>query len=137
MLGKRSGHTVRSLHEAIHASFTPEPISADLSHVWDVKSWLKEYISALLNHSCHHSFLFQKGKGKDVEKIQMLYRNWSKSKSKEWLPTDSDGICMLDVVPKGAPSILRPEYTKCPSISDLRNGLQQFSSRLSVDDSTW
>lgn len=44
---------------------------------------------------------------------------------------------MLDVVPKGAPSILRPEYTKCPSIADLRNGLQQFSSRLSVDDSSW
>ncbi len=136
-LGKQSAHTIRSLHKAIHASFTPEPISADLSHVWDVKAWLKTYIPALQNHSRHHSFRFQKGKGKHVKHIEMSYRNWSKSRRKEWLPTDSDAIWMLDVVPKGAPSILRPEYTKCPSIEDMRTGLQQFSSRLSVDDSNW
>ena len=136
-LKKQSAHTLRRLHEAIHASFTPEPISADLSHVWDVKSWLKSYIPALQNHSRHHSFRFQKGKGKHTKYIEMSYRNWSKSNRKEWLPTDSDAIRMLDVVPKGAPSILRPEYTKCPSIDDLTAGLQQFSSRLSVDDSSW
>jgi hypothetical protein len=37
MLGRWSAHTLRSLHEAIHASFTPEPITADLSTTWDVK----------------------------------------------------------------------------------------------------
>ena len=136
-LGKQPAHTLPSLHKVIHASFTPEPISADLSHVWDVKSWLKSYIPALQNHSRHHSFRFQKGIGKNAKYIEMSYRNWSKSNRKEWLPTDSDAVRMLDVVPKGAPSILRPEYTKCPSIADLRNGLQQFSSRLSVDDSSW
>ena len=62
-LEKQSAFTLRALHQAIHASFTPEPITADLSHVWDVKSWLKPYIPALQNHSRHHSFRFQKGKG--------------------------------------------------------------------------
>ena len=28
-------------------------------------------------------------------------------------------------------------YSKCPSVDDLRTGLQQFSSRLSVDESNW
>ena len=136
-LGKQSAHTLRSLHEVIHSSFTPEPISADLSHVWDVKSWLKPYIPALQNHSRHHSFRFQKGKGINEKNIEMTYRNWSKSTRKEWLPSDSSPVCMLDVISKGAPSILRPEYSKCPSIDDLRTGLEHFSSRLSVDDSSW
>ncbi len=113
-LGKQSAHTIRSLHKAIHASFTPEPISADLSHVWDAKAWLKTFIPTLQNHLRHHSFRFQKGKGKHVQHIKMSYRNWSKLRRKEWLPTDSDAIRMLDVVPKGAPSIL--QLPKCPSI---------------------
>jgi hypothetical protein len=99
-LGKQSAHTIRSLHEAIHASFTPEPISADLSHVWDVNAWLKTYIPTLQNHSRHYSFRFEKGKGKHVKHIEMSYRNWLKSRRKEWLPTDSDAICMLDLYQK-------------------------------------
>ena len=44
----------------------------------------------------------------------MCYRNWSKTNKKEWLPTDpNDIIRTLDVVPHGAPSILRPDYSKC------------------------
>lgn len=137
-LGRQSAHTLQSLHEAIHASFTPEPITADLSTIWDVKSWLQPYIPALKDHSRHHSFRFQKDKGKYAEHIEMFYRNWSKCKRKEWLPSKPEDIIRtLDVVPTGSPSILRPVYSKCPSVDDLRTGLQQFSSRLSVDESNW
>ena len=102
MLGRWSAHTLRSLHEAIHASFTPEPITADLSTTWDVKSQLM-----LKNYSCHHSFRFQKGKGEYAEHVEMCYRNWSKCKWKEWLPNETgDIICTLNLEPKGSPSIL-------------------------------
>ena len=137
-LGRQSALTLRSLHEAIHASFKPEPITADLSTIWDLKSWLKPYTPALQNHSRHHSFRFQKGQGKYTKQVEMCYRNWSKTNKKEWLPTDqNDIIRTLDVVPHGAPSILRPDYSKCPSVDDLKAGCQQFSSRLSVDESNW
>ena len=55
--------------------------------------------------------------------------NWSKFKRKEWLPNETgDIIRTLNVAPKGSPSILQPEYNKCPSVDDMRSGLQQFSS---------
>ena len=137
-LGRQSALTLRSLHEAIHASFKPEPITPDLSTIWDLKSWLKPYTPALQNHSHHHSFRFQKGQGKYAKQVEMCYRNWSKTNKKEWLPTDPNNIIRtLDVVPHGAPSILRPDYSKCPSVDDLKTGCQQFSSRLSVDESNW
>ena len=133
-LGRQTALTLRSLHEAIHASFKPVPITADLSTIWDLKLWLKPYTPALQNHSRHHSFRFQKGQGKYAKQVEMCYRNWSKMNKKEWLPTDpNDIIRMLDVVPRGASSILRPDYSKCPSVDDLKTGCQQFSSRLSVD----
>jgi hypothetical protein len=100
-------------------------------------SRLMLYIPALKNYSRHHSFRFQKGKGEYAEHVEMCYRNWSKCKRKEWLPNETgDIICTLNLEPKGSPSILWPEYNKCPSIDDMRSGLQQFSSRLSVDEST-
>ena len=102
-----------------------------------MKSWLKSYIPALQNHSHHHSFRFQKEIGKNAKYIEMNYRNWSKSNRKEWLPTDSVQFVCLMLYRRVPHLILRPEYTKCPSIADLRNGLQQFSSRLSIDDSSW
>ncbi len=137
-LGRQSALMLPSLHEAIHASFTPEPITADFSTIWDLKSWLKPCFPALQNHSRHHSFRFVKGKGKYAEHVEMCYRNWSKCQKKEWLPTESkDIIHTLDILPNGAPSTLRPEYNKCPSVDELKTGLQQFSSRLSVDDLNW
>ncbi|CAB4000928.1 Hypothetical predicted protein [Paramuricea clavata] len=117
-LGRQSAHTLQS-----HASFTPDPITADLSTIWDVKSWLQPYNPALKKHSRHHSFRFQKGKGKYAEHIEMCYRNWSKCKWKEWPPTKPEDIIRtLDVVPTGSPSILRPVYSKCPSVDDMRSG---------------
>jgi hypothetical protein len=106
MLGRWSAHTLRSLHEAIHASFTPEPITADLSTTWDVKFTVNAvYPSA--KYSRHHSFRFQKGKGEYAEHVEMCYRNWSKCKRKEWLPNETgDIICTLNLEPKGSPSIL-------------------------------
>jgi hypothetical protein len=137
MLGRQSAHTLQSLHEAIHACFTPEPITADLSTIWGVKSCLMPYIPTLKSHSRHHSFRLQKGKGKYAEHIKMCYRIWSKCKRKKWLRTKpKDIIRTLDVVPTGSPSILQPEYSKCSSVDDLRTGLQQFRSRLSVDESS-
>ena len=99
-----------------------------------------EIITSFYSLECHLQccicrWTIQMEQGKYAKQVEMCYRNWSKTNKKEWLPNDI--ICTLDVVPHGAPSVLRPDYSKCPSVDDLKTGCQQFTSRLSVDESNW
>ena len=82
-LAKTTATTLHGLHKTIHESFTPEPITVDLSNIWDFKSWLEPHIPALQHHSRPHSFRFKK---KESGFVEMDYRDWSVSGKKSWKP---------------------------------------------------
>ena len=132
-LSKRTATTIPALHTVIHSAFTPEPITADLTNIWGIKSWLLPHIKGLKNHSRPHAFRFIKGKDGNVEmtygNVQMTYRNWSTSGKKVWMPKKGS-LKILKSIPAASLSVLRPEYKKCPSVEELARGLEQTRARI-------
>jgi hypothetical protein len=132
-LSRRSATTIPALHTVIHNAFTPEPITADLNNLLDIKSWLSPHIKGLKNHSRPHAFRFVKGKDGNME---MTYRNWSTSGKKVWMPKKAP-LMILKKEPKGTPPVLQPEYRKCPTVADLTRGLEQTKARFRPDEVDW
>ena len=132
-LAKTTATTLPKLHEVMHNSFDPEPISADINNVWDIKSWLSSHLSGLRHHSRPHAFRFKKNNDGLCE---MHYRNWSHSGKKEWRKPE-EPLEILDKVVKGVPEVSVPEYRKCPTIEELQRGLDTTRARLGPDDVQW
>ena len=132
-LSKRTATTIPALHTVIHRAFTPEPITADLTNIWNIKSWLLPHIKGLKNHSRPHAFRFIKGKDGNVE---MTYRNWSTSGKKVWMPKKGY-LKILKAIPAESLSVLRAEYKNCPSVEELARGLEQTRARFRPDEEDW
>lgn len=128
-LSKKPAVTLPQLHQVIHESFSPEPITIDMANLCDVKSWITPHVSKLINHSRHHAFRFKFSSGV----IKMCYRNWSKAEPKEWKPA----VSILNEMPVGMPALLRPDYRKCPTVEELGAGLVCSKVRLAPKEIEW
>ena len=78
------------LHSVTEQSFTPEPITAQIQAIHDVRSWLIPHIEDLHGHSQPHCFRFTLNKEGIAE---MHFKTWSTDKA--W---SKEGLLLLKVM---------------------------------------
>ncbi len=78
------------LHSVTEQSFTPEPITAQIQAIHDVRSWLIPHIEDLHGHSQPHCFRFTLNKEGIAE---MHFKTWNTDKA--W---SKEGLLLLKVM---------------------------------------
>ena len=132
-LKKANAVTLDDLVKVILESFTPTPLVNQVNNIHDVKSWQRAYIPTLKYRSHPHAFRF---KLNDHGEVEMSYRNWAKSKRKEWLPLEGPIIIMRELPPR-KPSLLKPDLKKCPSVAIIRDAISKLKVRMSLSELQW
>lgn len=132
-LRKTNAVTLEQLRKVIHNSYTPSPASVYRENISDIKSWLCPYTATLKHHSNPHAFRF---KLNEQGQVEMTYRNWAMANRKEWLPKDSPFV-ILEQLPRGTPSLQRPDNTKGPTIEVMKVSLRHVSVRMKPEELAW
>lgn len=121
--------TLPALEEHIEKAHTPMAETILVNYVYDIKNWLEPYLNGIKNHVYPHSYKFFKKDGK----VQMKYKAWANDKT--WLPEGS-GLLMLNGVPEGTPSLVRPEFRKQLETKQLEESVAKCK-RMSSEDRQW
>lgn len=80
------------------------PQWASLCHLYAIKEWLNPHMCGLHNLRCYYHFAFRR----ENESVLMHYKQWN---SESWDSTKYTPVKLLDSLPTGLPSILKPDYT--------------------------
>ena len=83
-----------------------------IEYVYDIKQWLEPYLTNVKNHVYPHSYKFFKKNGK----VQMKYKAWARDE--KWLP-EGNGHHILNGIPEGTPSLVRPDNRKLLEVKQL------------------
>jgi len=89
-----------------------------MDFVYDIKNWLEPYLNGIKNHVYPHLYTFSKKDGK----VQLKYKTWANDKT--WLPKGS-GLQMLNGIPGGTPSLVRPEFCKKLETKQLEESVKK------------
>lgn len=128
-LRKKDCMTLPALEKHVEKAHTPMAETFLMDFVYDIKNWLEPYLNGIKNHVYPHSYTFFK---KD-RKVQMKYKAWANDKT--WLPEGS-GLQMLNGIPEGTPSLVRPEFRKQLETKQLEDSVNKCK-RLSKEDRQW
>lgn len=128
-LRKKDCMTLPALEKHVEKAHTPMAETFLMDFVYDIKNWLEPYLNGIKNHVYPHSYTFFK---KD-RKVQMKYKAWANDKT--WLPEGS-GLQMLNGIPEGTPSLVRPEFRKQLETKQLEESVNKCK-RLSKEDRQW
>ena len=118
-----------AMKKHIEKAHTPMVETILVDYVYDIKNWLEPYLNGIKNHVYPHSYKFFKKDGK----VQMKYKAWAKDKT--WLPEGS-GLQMLNGVPEGVPSLVRPDFRKQLETKQLEESVNKCK-RMSSEDRQW
>ncbi len=133
-LKKADATTLKALRQLIIGSYTPTPSTIFVDNIYDVKSWIRPYVSTFQYHSTPHVFRFLKN---DRGEIEMVYRLLAGDENnKEWLPEGKPFIIMTEM-PPGHPNLLKPENAKNPTPGEMRKDLDHLNSRLTGAEMDW
>ena len=132
-LKKADATTLKGLRDLITLSYTPNPSTVYVDNIYDMKSWLRPYVSTFQNHGTPHVFRFRKnGKGE----VEMVYRLLAGGEHKEWLPTGEPFVIMKDK-PPGCPALLKPENAKTATPEAMERAVDHLNTRLTGADTEW
>ena len=129
-LKKAHATTLGALRELITSSYTPNPSTVYVDNIYDMKSWIRPYVSTFQHHGTPHVFRFTKNGKCEVE---MVYRLLAGGERKECMPREEPFVIMKDM-PPGYPSLLRPENTKNATPETTERALDHLKSRLTGAD---
>lgn len=121
--------TLPALEEHIQKAHTPIAETILVNYVYDIKNWLEPYLNGIKNHVYPHSYKFFKKEGK----VQMKYKAWANDKT--WLP-EASGLQILNGVPDGTPSLVKPEFRKQLDTKQLEESVSKCK-RMSLEDRQW
>lgn len=129
-LRKVDAVTLEQLRRVISRSYTPSPDVYYRENIYDIKSWLRPYSATFKHHSNPHAFRFTLNANGEVE---MSYRNWATADHKEWYPEEGPFV-VLQELPAGTPSILKPDNEKCPSEEAMENNIRYVQKRMTPQE---
>ena len=121
--------TLPALEKHVEKAYTPMAETNLVDFVYNIKKWLEPYLNGIKNHVYPHSYKFFKKNGK----VQMKYKAWANDKT--WL-TEGSGLQMLNGVPEGTPSLVRPEFRKQLETKQLEDSVNKCK-RMSTEDRQW
>ena len=132
-LKKEYATTLKALRILINKSYSPNPSTVYADNIYDMKSWIRPYVSTFQHHGSPHVFRFTKNVKGEVE---MVYRLLAGDVQKEWLPKGKPFVIMKDA-PPGYPAILKPENAKNVTPDVMERALNHLTSRLTGADIEW
>ena len=132
-LKKEDATTLKALRHLINKSYSPNPSTVYVDNIYDMKSWIRPYVSTFQYHGPPHVFRFTKnGKGE----VEMVYRLLAGDEQKEWLPKGKPFVIMKDA-PLGYPTLLKPENAKNARPDVMDRAMNHLSSRLTGAEIEW
>ena len=79
-LKKADATTLKALRDLITSSYTPNPSTVYVDNIYDMKSWIRPYVTTFQHHGTPHVFRLKKnGKGE----VEMMYRLFAGGERKE------------------------------------------------------
>lgn len=121
--------TLPALEKHVQKAHTPMAETILVEFVYDIKQWIEPYLNSIKNHVYPHSYTFFKKNGK----VEMKYKAWANDKT--WLP-EGTGFHLLNGVPEGTPSLVRPEFRKQLGIKELTDSVNKCK-RMNKEDRQW
>ncbi len=121
--------TLPELKSNIRRAHKPEAETHVIDFIYDIKSWIEPCLNPIKNHIYPHTYKFTKVNGEVV----MKYKQWATDET--WLP-EGPGEKILAEVPKGAPSIVRPDTNKMLEVKALAECVKKCK-RLNAEQREW
>lgn len=119
-----------ALEKHIEKAHTPIAETFLMAFVYDIKNLLEPYLNGIKNHVYPHSYTFFK---KKMEKYKW---NIKLGPTTKWL-AEGCGLQMLNGIPEGTPSLVRPEFRKqLETVKQLEESVNKCK-RLSKEDRQW
>ena len=130
-LKKADAKTLEDLRNLITSRYTPNLTTVYVDNIFDIKSWIRPYVSTLQHHRTPHVFRFTKN-AKGEGEVEMVYRLLAAGESKMWLP-DQPFIIMKEL-PSGHPSLLKPDNKINPTPEQMEGSVKHLNARLTGTD---
>ena len=121
--------TLPALEKNARKAHTPTAETIIIDYVYDIKQWIEPYLNGIKNHVYPHSYKFCKKNGT----VEMKYKAWANDK--RWLP-EGTGLHMLNGLPEGTPSLVRPEFGKQLDAKQLEESVKKCK-RMNTEDRQW
>ena len=121
--------TLPALERNVQKAHTPMAETILVEYIYDIKQWLEPYLNTIKNHVYPHTYKFFKKNGK----VEMKYKAWANDK--RWLP-EGPGFRLLNGLPEGTPSLVRPDTKKMLDIKQLQDSVLKCK-RMSSEDREW